>query len=132
MDDDDIYNKEYIEYSVNYLRDGKLDIVGCRDMIITWPDLDFETRFVRGITIHEGTMVFRKSHWRKQKFKETTTGEGTQMVSGSFNNNLDIRNVMICLAHDNNTFDKTSLLENSTKVEIGSKKKEYLKEIINY
>jgi len=63
MDDDDIYNREYIEHSVRTMGVMNKDIVGCRDMIITWPSKDFETRYVRGSYIHEGTMVFRKSHW---------------------------------------------------------------------
>jgi len=61
MDDDDIYNREYIEHSVRTMGVMNKDIVGCRDMIITWPSKDFETRYVRGSYIHEGTMVFRKS-----------------------------------------------------------------------
>jgi len=130
MDDDDIYNREYIEHSVTGMESMKKDIVGCRDMIITWPSKDFETRYVRGSSIHEGTMVFRKSHWKKYGFKESRTGEGTQMVSGEFYRDVDIRRVMICVAHDSNTFDKESLLRDGIVVPLSEDKKKNMREIM--
>lgn len=130
MDDDDIYSKDYIRHSVSEMRRLGVDIVGCRDMIITWPDLDFETRHVRGSSIHEGTMVFRRRHWKKYGFNETRTGEGVKMVAGSFHKEIDIRRVMICVAHDSNTFDKTSLLRDGSPIEISREKKCCLREIL--
>lgn len=133
MDDDDIYNREYVEHSVRELRRLKKGIVGCKDMIITWPSLDFETRYVKGSSIHEGTMVFRKSHWKRNMFKESRTGEGVQMVrmdDGSSHNDIDIRKVMLCVAHDSNTFDKTPILCNGTPLDIGESKKQALRVIM--
>lgn len=130
MDDDDMYNREYIEHSVRELRRLKKGIVGCKDMIITWPSLDFETRYVKGSSIHEGTMVFRKSHWKRNKFKECKTGEGVQMVrtdDGSSYNDIDIRKIMMCVAHDSNTFNKTPILSNGTPLAIGEDKKQPLR-----
>lgn len=126
MDDDDIYNREYVEHSVKEMTRRKVDLVGCRDMILTWPSLDFETRYVRGSFIHEGTMVFRKKHWKMYKFKESRTGEGTNMVKGSFYNEMDIRKVMICVAHDSNTFEKSSLLYSGSVIDIDAKKRKAL------
>ena len=45
------------------------------------------------------------------------SAEGAQMVDGKYLNELDIRRVMICLAHGSNTFDKKQFLE-STEVEL--------------
>jgi glycosyltransferase involved in cell wall biosynthesis len=130
MDDDDVYSRGYIEHSVGELNRLKRDIVGCRDMIITWPSLDFETRFIRGSSIHEGTMVFRKRHWSRNRFKESRVGEGAQMVAGSFYNEIDIRRVMMCVAHGSNTFDKAPLLCGGASIELGDDKKEYMREIL--
>lgn len=135
MDDDDIYNREYIEHSVKELRRLKKGIVGCKDMIITWPSLNFETRYVKGSSIHEGTMVFRKSHWKRNMFKECNKGEGVQMVrmdDGSSYNEIDIRKVMLCVAHDSNTFDKTPILLNGIPLEIGEGQKEALRDIVKF
>ena len=135
MDDDDIYNREYIEHSVMELRRLKKGIVGCRDMIITWPILGFETRYIQGSSIHEGTMVFRKNHWKKHGFSETRTGEGSTMVrmgDGSSHNTIDIRKVMICVAHDSNTFNKNDILVKGTVLELGDDKKKQLGEILKF
>lgn len=130
MDDDDIYSREYIEHSVEEMGRLKKDLVGCRDMIITWPSLDLETRYIRGSSIHEGTMVFRKRHWKMYGFKESRSGEGVQMVTGSFHNEIDIRKVMICVAHDSNTFDKTSLLCNGAVIDLDEGQKTALRELV--
>lgn len=133
MDDDDLYNREYIEHSVMELRRLKKGIVGCKDMIITWPSLDFETRYVKGKSIHEGTMVFRKCHWKRNRFKEVSTGEGVQMVrtdDGSSYNDIDIRKIMLCVAHDSNTFDKTPILYTGIRLEIDEGKKQPLRDIL--
>ena len=130
MDDDDIYNRDYVRHSVEEMKRYKTDIVGCRDMIITWPSLNFETRYVRGSSIHEGTMVFRKKHWKMYRFKESRTGEGVNMVKGAFHNEVDIRRVMMCVAHDSNTFDKTSLLCNGGVITLDGKNKDSLRELL--
>lgn len=131
MDDDDIYNREYIQHSVQEMNRLRVDIVGCRDMLITWPSLDFETRYIKGKSIHEGTMVFRKRHWKSFKFNESRTGEGLQMVNGNFFNEIDIRKVMICVAHSENTYDKTGILSTGVEIQLEDQKKNNLREILN-
>ncbi len=130
MDDDDVYSREYVEHSVKELKRLRKGIVGCKDMIITWPSLDFETRYVRGASIHEGTMVFRKGHWKRNRFKECSTGEGVQMVrmdDGSSYNDIDIRKVMLCVAHDSNTSDKSPLLSHGAPLVLGEGQKQALR-----
>jgi glycosyltransferase involved in cell wall biosynthesis len=131
MDDDDIYNKAYIEHSIDYLRDMNLDIVGCKDMLITWPKLDFETRYIVGSSIHEGTMVYRKKHWKKYKFKDSKYAEGSQMVKGRCFNKMDIRKVMLCVSHENNTYDKTELLKHGAIVILSQAAKDGMKKIMD-
>ena len=131
MDDDDIYSSQYIEHCVSELMRRNKAIVGCRDMIITWPSIHFETRYVRGSHIHEGTMVFLKKHWELNGFKESSSGEGVPMVTGSFYNEIDIRKVMICVAHESNTFDKTALLRSGMRLELKNEGKESLREVLS-
>ena len=116
MDDDDMYNREYLEYSVSELIKRKVNLVGCRDMLVFFPLFEGKMTLVRGSLVHEATIVCRKQHWKTSKYTERCMkGEGSSMVTGSFFNELDIRRVMVCVAHTNNTYDKTKLLD-STEV----------------
>lgn len=112
MDDDDVYNKEYVRYSVGQLRDTKSGLVGCRDMLVFFPDSGGKMVMIRGSSVHEATMVHTKSHWRTNGYRDgTMKGEGTRMVNGKYSNELDIRKVMICVSHGENTYGKTRFLD---------------------
>lgn len=112
MDDDDVYNKEYVLYSVCQLKETKSGLVGCRDMLIFFPDSDGKMVMIRGSSVHEATMVHTKSHWRTNGYHDgTMKGEGTRMVNGNYSNELDIRKVMICVSHGENTYGKSRFLE---------------------
>lgn len=117
MDDDDVYNREYLEYSVSEMKDRGVNMVGCRDMLVFFPHHEGKMTCVRGSLVHEATIVCRKQHWRKCKYSEKCmTGEGSSMVAGSFFNEMDITKVMVCMAHNSNTYDKTKLLESAEVV----------------
>lgn len=118
MDDDDVYNNNYLEYSVSEMNQRAVNMVGCRDMLVFFPLFDGKMTCVRGSLVHEATIVCRKRHWKKSKYSENCMkGEGSKMVAGSYFNELDITRVMVCMAHTSNTYDKTKLLE-STEVVI--------------
>ena len=117
MDDDDVYHKEYLEYSVSELKNRGVNMVGCRDMLVFFPLFQGKMTCVRGSLVHEATIVCRKQHWQKCKYSENCMkGEGASMVSGSYFNEMDITRVMVCMAHDSNTYDKTNLLESNEVV----------------
>ena len=110
--DDDIYIKDYLKYSIDQLRETKSGIVGCRDMLIFFPECEGKMVMIRGSSIHEATMVHTKRHWKTNRYhKNTMKGEGTRMVNGNYKNDLDIRRVMICVAHGENTYGKSRFLE---------------------
>lgn len=114
VDDDDYYHKWYVEYAVKTMKEKKVNIVACRDMIVFFPLHSGKMTMVRGSTGHEATFVFTKRHWKTHKFAQTRVGEGATMIAGSHFNHLDIRKVMICFSHDNNTYSKEKLLEAPT------------------
>lgn len=109
MDDDDLYQKSYLEHAVTTLKEKKVNIVACRDMIVFFPLAGGKITMVRGSTGHEATFVCRKQHWKNHKYAPTATGEGASMIDGTYYNELDIRKVMICFSHGNNTYDKSKL-----------------------
>ncbi len=126
MDDDDVYNKEYVLYSVRSLRETKSGLVGCRDMLIFFPDSDGKMVMIRGSSVHEATMVHTRSHWRTNRYQDCTMkGEGTRMVNGKYMNELDIRKVMICVSHGENTYGKSRFLE-SPEVQLDPSHRRYL------
>ncbi|CAM9133767.1 unnamed protein product [Ectocarpus sp. 8 AP-2014] len=111
MDDDDFYHKSYLEYAVLMMRTRKVNIVACRDMFVFFPLAEGKMTMVRGSTGHEATFVCTKQHWKTHKFAPTAVSEGASMIDGKFYNELDIRKVMICFSHGNNTYDKAKLLQ---------------------
>lgn len=126
MDDDDVYNKDYLEYSVSEMNKRSVNMVGCRDMLVFFPLFGGKMTCVRGSLAHEATIVCRKQHWKKSKYSENCIqGEGATMVTGSYFNEMDISRVMVCMAHTNNTYDKTKLLE-STEVVISDETRDRL------
>lgn len=126
MDSDDFYNKEYISHSINVLSRTKSGIVGCRDMLIFYPQIDGKMIMIRGSSIHEATMVFTKNHWRQFKFASGMSREGSQMVNGKYFNEVNILKVMICVAHDSNSYDKKQFFDRD-EVELSTKHKEMMK-----
>jgi len=104
MDSDDYYNSSYISHSIDSLKRNKCNLVGCRSMLIYYPKIDGKMIMINGSSVHEATMVFTKKHWRQFKFASGMKAEGAQMVNGRYFNDVDILKIMICIAHDNNTF----------------------------
>ena len=112
MDSDDIYIKSFLSYSISELRSRKKGIVGCKDLMILFPEIR-KVKYIIGNGIHEGTSTFTKKYWKTIKYKEGVRyAEGSLMSKGSSSfNELDIRKVMICVSHDNNTFDKSKFID---------------------
>ena len=122
MDDDDIYNPNYIHYSHACLRDNKVGLVGSNSMLFTYPALEFKITGIRCehlCQIHEATMLFTKKYFRSVGgFEKTSQGEGASFVLDDPKKvyNTDINNVMICVGHDGNSVDKTMFNDDSRKL----------------
>jgi glycosyltransferase involved in cell wall biosynthesis len=132
MDDDDFYFPGYVEYSVESLK--KALVTGCKDMMIYFTAHD-KIKYTCGNKIHEGTLAFYKSYWKSHPFLEGVAhGEGNGLFHSNkriCNNELDIRKVMVCVAHGENTFSKDNLLELCPDVEIPFFFQSFLKTFLN-
>ena len=112
MDDDDIYVRQYIEYSVGELQKSKFGIVGSNEMIFCYPHYDFKMTGIQCESkrqIHEATMCFTKKHFNSMGgFVKGGNGEGTSMIDYNEKNcgKTNVANCMICLCHSNNTCSK--------------------------
>ena len=126
MDSDDFYQRSYLEYSIKTMKEHKVSLVGARDMLIFYPDIGGKMTFVRGVRAHEASMVYRKSHWAKYKYANVKNAEGVNLlIRGTYFNEVDIRQIMICFAHGDNTFNKDSL-KDSTEVSISDDMREMI------
>ncbi|AAR26838.1 FirrV-1-A14 [Feldmannia irregularis virus a] len=118
VDDDDLYHPRYVENAVRELRGRKVNLVGCRDMMVYFFD-DGKLIYVRGSHVHEATIVCTKQHWTQFPYRcETDRGEARPLLQGSFYNELDISQTMICLAHGHNTVDKSGLKLECTEIPV--------------
>lgn len=116
MDDDDLYYPGYVENSVRVLRERSVNMVGCKDMLVYFFD-DGRLVHVRGSHVHEATIVCTKQHWRQFPYRtDTVRGEARSLLQGSFFNEMDITQTMVCLAHGKNTVDKSDLKEGCVKL----------------
>tara|TARA_R110000765_G_scaffold102428_1_gene191237 strand:+ start:132 stop:863 length:732 start_codon:yes stop_codon:yes gene_type:complete len=113
MDDDDIYNNNYIQYSYNMLIENKVGLVGSNSMLFTYPKKDYIMSRINCpdiVQIHEATMLFTRKYFNSMGgFNRSNRGEGAKFILGQTEKrvfNTDINNVMICVGHDNNSVDK--------------------------
>jgi glycosyltransferase involved in cell wall biosynthesis len=111
MDDDDIYMESYIEYSVSRLLDTGKSMVCCKTMLIFFPYKEGKMVFISGQVGHEATFCHTKKHWKTHGYTDGKSGEGKSMVRGDYDNEMDIRKVMVCVVHGGNTFNKDMFIE---------------------
>ena len=111
MDDDDIYMESYVQYSVSRLLNSNNGIVCCKTMLLFFPQNEGKMVFISGQAGHEATFCHTKEHWRKHRYKNGLFGEGKTMVKTNFDNQMDIRKVMVCVVHDQNTYDKRKFID---------------------
>lgn len=124
MDDDDIYNPNYIHYSYDCLIKNKCGLVGSSSMLFTYPEMDYILTGIKcpsQVQIHEATMLFTKKYFNSVGgFEKTSQGEGSSFIHEGdkrvFNN--DINDVMICVAHDGNTIDKKQFSNDKLKLSV--------------
>lgn len=138
MDDDDIYQNQYIEYSYNQLKLNKVSLVGSNQMIFTYPHYNYE---ITGLNcgenkemIHEATLLFTKKYFRSMGgFQNSSQGEGKNIILNQDKNvlNLDINNLMICVCHKNNTIDKERFINNKLYLIYDGERLPILKKIFN-
>jgi len=119
MDDDDIYLPTYISYSYKTLKDNKAGLVGSNQMMFIYPHNDFKSTGIdcgeKKFFIHEATMMMTKKWYNSSnKFEKSSKGEGVELIQANDKKVFitDIRQLMVCICHKNNTIDKSRFLEN--------------------
>ena len=121
MDSDDIYFPTYARYSVSALKENKAGITSSASMMFIYPKLDYKITGIRCGHKHQGheaVMCFTKKHWKQMggfisRGGNGNQGEGVKMISYNEKQmvNLDVRLLMICVAHDENTICKDRFID---------------------
>jgi len=109
MDTDDVYFPQYIERSIQLMTDKNKNATGTSDMIFLFKD--GHSGAMRNPLLsmaNEATLVYKKSFWEQKPFSTDHTNEGISFLKGRHweTGHSNIRDVMICLCHDENTVDK--------------------------
>lgn len=115
MDDDDIYFASYIKHSIELLTSTGKSCTGSHSMLMT--DVHWNEAALLGGNpemSNEATLVYRKSFWTERGFSQNQTSEAIAFLSGRAGAMVmsDIREVMVCFCHKENTVDKTAWLQN--------------------
>jgi glycosyltransferase involved in cell wall biosynthesis len=123
MDTDDFYQPNYILYGINCLKDSKYQLFGSSCMLITFPDHNWKVCASVCYDLHktnEATMIYAKSFWKESKFSDSSRGEGQSFLKGREDKIFsgDIHNIMVCIAHDDNTICKQRWLSNEIPLNV--------------
>jgi glycosyltransferase involved in cell wall biosynthesis len=126
MDDDDIYYKTYIKHSVETLKNKKAGLVGSNAMLFTYPHHNYNMCHIQCSAkrqIHEATMCFTKNYFRQMPgFLSSSLGEGAKMIDHNECQvaYTDITKCMICVPHNDNTFNKEQFYRFKTSIRFTS------------
>jgi len=143
LDDDDLYYETYISSSYEKLKSvmkrGR-GCVGCDKMLFCMTDMDYSVHAIdcgnNKVMIHEATIMATKK-WYKSScgFEKSSRGEGKQLFYGMDKTVgiTDIKDIMLCLQHKENTVDKIQFAreDNKLNIEISEELKIILDKIFN-
>lgn len=110
MDTDDVYYPNYISNGIFQMRYHDKDVAGSADMIIYNGDKYFKQCCVFIHYLNEATIIFKRSYWETNRFSETNSGEAVSFLQNNAHRIIETTPHMICLAHKENTIDKTPWL----------------------
>ncbi len=110
MDTDDLYFPEYLNHSIQIMKDKHKNATGTSDMIFLFKD--GHSGGMRNMLLsmaNEATLVYKKSFWERGKFNTSQTSEGISFLLDRHweVGHSSIHKVMICLCHEENTVDKS-------------------------
>jgi len=124
MDDDDYFCPSYVEYSIRSLQsDCRLQVVGSNAMFFMYPYNEWKMTAIQcGLKrqIHESCLTMKLSHWKQMGgYDKSSRGEASKLFDGVNQECIkciDIRYLMVCIAHRDNTIDKDQFNTEDTQL----------------
>jgi len=110
MDTDDVYHKDYISSCVFNMILTNKHISGSADMLLEYKNDVYIHRCIYLHLLNEATIVCINN---QRQYGDTNSGEGRTYLQGLEPNivETDIRKIMICLVHGDNTVSKMNHLK---------------------
>jgi len=112
MDTDDIYDKDYIGYSIFEMETNDKSIAGSADMnVVGYKEtlhIFYKQRCMFLHMLNEATLVFKKS--LNPQFSSSNSNEAVPFLQKHLGDIIEtnIDRVMCCIAHDHNTIPKNN------------------------
>jgi glycosyltransferase involved in cell wall biosynthesis len=140
MDDDDIYNDNYIKYSYEELTKNKAGLTGSNQMLFIYPFHNFKKSYINcgdnKRLIHECSMMMTKKYFNSSnKFEKSSQGEGKQLILDNDKRviNLDASKLLVQLCHKENTINKEQFINKNVDIfEFNCQRKiNIIKQILN-
>ena len=123
MDDDDIYFPTYLSHSYEVMKKNNALCVGSDKMLFCMTDKNYDIHAIDcGNTkrlIHEATLMMTMKYYKAScKFQNSSQGEGANIFTGHESKVAlsDIRQVMCCVQHGENTIDKLQFAKEQNKL----------------
>jgi hypothetical protein len=116
MDTDDMYDANYISYSIFEIISTGKPICGSADMNMYCNGQFYKQQCLYIQMLNEATMVFKKSVCTTP-FNDTNSNEAVPFLNNHLGDIVEgnIDNLMCCIAHENNTISKKQWLEDQFK-----------------
>ena len=108
FDTDDFYNPTHLSTSIfNLIKSGK-QVSGSSDMLILHDEKTYKQRCIYLDLLNEATLVFTKEYTLTHKFSNVMSSEGKGFLTGSLDDiyETEIEDIMVCIAHKENTVSK--------------------------
>ena len=139
QDTDDLYQHQYIKYSVSMLKSKKnAGLAGSPQMIFLFPNKDWLMTMIECPAerqIHEGCMIYTKKYFKSMGgFATKGTGEGSKLIDFSENRCIktECKDQMVCIAHGSNTCNKDLFSEDKDSIyKLESKPNQFIKDVIS-
>lgn len=115
FDDDDFYPPEKITHLVTQMNKKKATICGSTILHVWFTDTDKIMQFgpYSGSHATNGTIAYRKEYLKNHKYNDEAKMAEEKVFLDEFKGNLlqiDPFKVILCIAHNSNTFDKRNLV----------------------
>lgn len=121
MDTDDFYAPQYIAKSIWNLMHKRAELSGSSDMLLTDGEKCYIQRCMYGSKLNEATMVYTKKYAETHHFLNESRAEGLEFTKDNGSRLIRcetmITDIMICVAHDQNTIDKKPWLTHDVKLD---------------
>ena len=117
MDTDDMYSRDYLSSSIyNLIKTGK-GLSGSSDMLMmdTATSNTYKQRCINIDMLNEATMCYTKSYAEKHKFSNKMSSEGISFCEIKEIVETPIEEIMVCLAHTENTVCKKQWVDDAYK-----------------